>query len=171
MLTGKQTEGKPLISLTDGKKVGEVKDLYLDETLNQVSGVYVASEGFMTRKELAVAWASIQLIGIDAWLVQDAKVVQPLDDIHHNTRFVALQDLRGREIVSDGGTPIGAVDDVLIDPKTGSVLGFTLGKIQVKGTLAERKAIARSAISTIGGKQGAMTADVALAETTMIPEN
>ncbi len=49
MPTGKQTEGKPLISVTDGKKVGEVKDLYLDETLNQVAAVYVASEGFMSR--------------------------------------------------------------------------------------------------------------------------
>lgn len=170
MLTGKQIEGKPLISLTDGKKVGEVKDLYLDETLEQIAGVFVGSEGFLNPKEFAVDRASIQLIGIDAWLVQDAHVVHPPNEILNSARFVELHSLRGREIMSEGGTPIGSVDDVLIDP-TGKVLGFVLGKIQVKGTLAERKTIARSAISTIGGKQSAMTANVAQAEATEIPVN
>jgi len=170
MLTGKQIEGKPLISLTDGKKVGEVKDLYLDETLSQIAGVFVGWEGFLNRKDFAVDRASIQVMGIDAWLVQDANVVLPPAEILNSARFVALNDLRGREIVSEGGMPIGAVDDVLFDP-TGKVLGFALGRIQVKGTLAERKSIARAAISTIGGKQSAMTANVGQAEATEIPVN
>lgn len=169
MLTGRQIEGKQLISLTDGKKVGEVKDLYLDEELNKIAGVFVGWEGLFNRKDFAVDRASIEVLGIDAWLVHDANVVLPPDEILNSARFVTLNNLRGREIVSEGGTPIGAVDDVLLD-ETGTVLGFSLGKIQVKGTLAERKAIARSTISTIGGKQAAMTANVALAETTEVHE-
>ncbi len=54
MPTGKQSQNKPLISLTDGKKVGEVKDLYLDETFNKLTGVFVGSEGLLNRKNFAI---------------------------------------------------------------------------------------------------------------------
>jgi uncharacterized protein YrrD len=109
------------------------------------------------------------LIGIDAWLVRDSLAVASPEQIPGSASFVAMNDLRGREIVSEGGTEIGAVDDVLFDA-AGTVLGFALGKIHVKGTLADRKAIARAAISTIGGKTAAMTANMALAEATPVPD-
>ncbi len=168
MLTGKQSQNKSLISLTDGKKIGEVKDLYLDEKLNKVVGVFLGTEGLINRKSLALASAAIQLLGIDAWLVRDPNAVVPLEQIPDSATFLLLNDLRGREIVSEGGTHIGVVDDVMFD-NDGDVLGFALGKIQVKGTLAERKAIARAAISTIGGMTSAMTANMSLAETTVVP--
>ncbi len=167
MPTGKQSQNKPLISLTEGKKVGEIKDLFLDETLNKLTGVFVGSEGLINRKNLAIDRAAVQLIGADAWLVTDSHVVIAPEGISNSASFVLLNDLRGREIVSEGGTNIGAVEDVIFD-HNGTIQGFVLGKIQVKGTLAERKAIARSAISTIGGKQSAMTANMALAESTEV---
>lgn len=169
MPTGKQAHGKPLISLTDGKKVGEVQDLYLDEAVNQITGVFLGSEGLINRKSMAVPRAAITLMGIDAWFVQDPNVVTAPENIPNMNTFLPLNDLRGREVVSEGGTEIGAVDDVIFD-SAGTVLGLSLTKIQVKGTLAERKAIARSAISTVGGKTAAMTANMAQAETTEIPQ-
>lgn len=169
MASGKQAQGKPLIRLTDGKKLGEVKDLYLDEKLNKVVGVFLGSEGLINRKSMAIARDAIQLMGIDAWLVKDPNAVIAPDNLPDSATVVLLGDLRGREIVSEGGTHIGAVEDVLFD-NDGDVLGFALNKIQVKGTLAERKAIARSALSTVGGKTAAMTANMSQAEMTAVPE-
>lgn len=168
MPTGKQAQNKPLIRLSDGKKIGEVKDLYLDEKLNKVAAVFLGSEGLINRKSLAVAREAIQLMGIDAWLVNGNDAAQAPENIPDSATFLLLSELRGREIVSEGGTHIGAVEDVIFD-SDGDVLGFALGKIQVKGTLAERKAIARSAISTIGGRTAAMTANMAQAEATAVP--
>jgi len=163
MPTGKQAQGKPLISLTDGKKLGEVKDLYLDETLNRITGVFLGSEGLINRKSMAVARDSIEVMGLDAWLVKDSSVVVAPETIPNIASFLAVNDLRGREIVTEGGTKIGAVDDVIF-ANNGDILGFVLSKIVVQGPLAERKTIARSAISTIGGEKSAMTANMAQAE-------
>lgn len=168
MATGKHAQGKPLISLTDGKKIGEVKDLYLDEKLVKVVGVFLGSEGLINRKSMALGRDAIQLMGIDAWLVRDPSAIVVPDNLPNSALLVPLSELRGREIVSEGGTHIGTVDDVIFD-NDGDVLGFALGKIQVKGTLADRKAIARSAISTIGGKTAAMTANMTQAEATPVP--
>lgn len=169
MPTGKQAQNKPLIRLTDGKKIGEVKDLYLDEKLTKIAAVFLGTEGLINRKSLAVAREAIQLMGVDVWLVKTADAATAPENIPDSATFVLLSDLRGREIVSEGGTHIGSVEDVIFD-SDGDVLGFALGKIQVKGTLAERKAIARSAISTIGGKTAAMTVNMTQAESTPVPE-
>jgi len=168
MLTGKQTQNKALISLTDGKEIGRIKDLYLDEPLKKVAAAFLGSEGIINRKSSAVARDAIQLMGIDAWLVKEPNAAVAPENIPDNATFLLLSDLRGREIVSEGGTHIGAVEDVIFD-NDGDVLGFTLSKIQVKGTLAERKAIARSAFTTIGSKTAAMTVNMAQAETAEVP--
>lgn len=169
MPTGKQAQNKPLIRLTDGKKIGEVKDLYLDEKLTKIAAVFLGTEGLINRKSLAVAREAIQLMGIDVWLVKTDDAAAAPENIPDSATFVLLSDLRGREIVSEGGTHIGSVEDVIFD-NDGDVLGFALGKIQVKGTLADRKAIARAAVSTVGGKTAAMTVNMTQAESTPVPE-
>jgi hypothetical protein len=44
------------------------------------------------------------------------------------------------------------------------VLGFTLGKVYAQGPLAERKTIAREAVTDLGGKKEPMTIVLAQAE-------
>lgn len=170
MATGKQAQGKPLISLTDGKQIGQVKDLYLDETLSQITGVYLGAEGLIKRKEMAVPRASIVLMGIDAWLVTDSNVIVAPEDLALHETFLLIGALRGREIHTEGGTKLGVVDDVIFDTE-GQVLGFALGKVFVQGTVADRKTIARSAISTVGASTSAMTTDMAKAEGTQLPSS
>ncbi len=167
MAAGKQILNKQLIALTDGKKVGEVKDLYFDEKMLKVVAIYLGAEGLINKKHFALERAKIQLMGIDAWLVSDSASI-PAETLPDADRLIMYSDVRGREIVTEGGTKIGAVDDVLFDAD-GDIVGFTLSKIEVKGPLADRKVIARSAISTIGGKESAMTTDLGQAEATQVP--
>jgi sporulation protein YlmC with PRC-barrel domain len=44
MHTSKQHQNKPLISITDGKKLGEIKDLYLDGALKRVVAVFLGTK-------------------------------------------------------------------------------------------------------------------------------
>jgi uncharacterized protein YrrD len=167
MPTGKQVQGKPLISLTDGKLVGKIQDLYLDETLHKIAAVSLGSEGLIHRKSMVVPRSAVQLMGIDAWLVRDSNVVVAPEDIPDAGIPLAVGALRGREIVTEGGTKIGAVDDIIFDTG-GDVLGFGLTRLAVQGPLAERKTIGRSAVSTIGGDKSAMTANMQQAEATEV---
>jgi len=154
---------KPLISLTDGKKVGEVKDVYLDAELSRITGVFLGKEGLINRKALLIEQSHIAVMGIDAWLVSGPDKVANPEAVPGVDSWLLVGDLRGREIITEGGTKVGVIGDVLLDGE-GRVQGFVFDKVLVQGPLSETKRIARGAITSVGGKTNAMTTELAQAE-------
>lgn len=167
MSTSKEQLNKPLISITDGKDLGEIKGLYLDADMRQVAGILAGAEGIINRKMLAVSRADVQVYGVDVWLVSGPDVVKPLEEIAESAAFILVNDLRGREIQTEGGTKLCVIEDVILDSEA-RVLGFSLGKVFAQGPLAERKAIVREAITHLGSKEQPMTAELAMAESRSI---
>lgn len=163
MPPSKNQTGKPLICLTNGRKLGEVKDLYLDAQYTRVTAVFVRQEGLLNRKTWVVDRSQVQVLGIDAWLVASPDAVVELTTLSGAELFVPINAVKGRELQTDGGSKLAVVDDVILDA-AGAVIGFTLGKVHVQGPLAERKTIARAAVSNFGGKDAPMIASLARAE-------
>ena len=163
MLTGKELQNTWLISVTDGKKLGEIKDLYLDSGATQVAAVFLGREGMINRKTLVIDRAAIQLFGIDVWLVNGSDKVSQMDDKSGLKELVFMDDLRGREIETDGGSKIGTIGDVVLDEQA-RVLGFMLGKNYIKGALAEKKGIVRAAFVDLGDKERPAILDLPKAE-------
>ena len=128
MITSRDLSGKPLFSITDGKKLGEIKDLYLDREMRQVAAVFLGKEGLISRKTLMIPRSSMQVYGIDAWLVSASDAVVGPDDVPDSGTFILVGDLRGRELQTEGGTKIGVIDHVILDNEA-RVLGFGLGKV------------------------------------------
>lgn len=168
MITAKDINSKSIISIADGKILGEVKDVYLDADMRQVVGIYLGTEGLIRRKDKMIERSALQVLGVDVWLVSASDVVVDKDSLPDAASYTPVGSLRGREIQTDGGTKLGVIDDVLLDENTG-VLGFSLGKVFAQGPLAERKAVIRDAITNLGSKDSPMIADLALAEAGMIP--
>jgi sporulation protein YlmC with PRC-barrel domain len=169
MLTVKSHLNKSLVSITDGKIVGDVKDLYLDREMHTVAAVFLGREGLIKRKTLLLPRAAIHIFGADVWLVTGSdKMVGP-EEVPDADTFVLVGDLRGREVETEGGTKIGVVDDVVLDAEA-RVLGFVLGKVHVQGPLAERKTIAREAVTNLGSKDAPMQVLLAQAEALTVPE-
>jgi uncharacterized protein YrrD len=75
MRLGKDLVGKPIISISEGRQVGTVKDLYLDQGLEGITGVFVGSEGLFSRKSLLIQRDHIVLFGVDAVLVKESDVI------------------------------------------------------------------------------------------------
>ena len=168
MILAKTHSNKPLISISDGKKLGEIKDLYLDRGMRQVAGVFLGTEGLFKRQALVIARSAVQVYGIDAWLLSGSDKVMDLGELPESETFTLASELRGRKIQTEGGTEIGVVEDVLLDNEA-RVLGFSLGKVSVQGPLAERKAIALEAITNMGSKNEPMTTILAQAESLALP--
>ncbi|MDH5506829.1 MAG: PRC-barrel domain-containing protein, partial [Anaerolineae bacterium] len=72
MVNGKELSNRLLISMTDGSKVGEIKDIYLDQNAQVLTAVFIAKEGLLGRKKLVLPRTAIQVLGKDAWLVGDS---------------------------------------------------------------------------------------------------
>ena len=168
MITSRDQSGKPIFSITDGKRLGEVKDLYLDQEMRQVAAVFLGREGLINRKTHMIARSAVQVYGMDAWLVSGSDTVVGPDDIPESGSFVLVGDLRGKELQTEGGTKIGVIDHVILDNEA-RVLGFGLGKVYSQGPLAQRKAIARDAVIHLGAAREPMTINLAQAESLALP--
>jgi sporulation protein YlmC with PRC-barrel domain len=169
MITAKSHLNKSLVSITDGKIVGDIKDLYLDRDMRQVAAVFLGREGLIKRKTNLLPRAAVHIFGVDVWLVTGSdKVVGP-DEVPDGDTFVLIGDLRGRDVETEGGTKIGVIDDVVLDAEA-RLLGFVLGKVHVQGPLAERKIIARDAVAKLGSKDAPMQVVLAQAEALTVPD-
>ncbi len=169
MTTGKELQHTALISMTNGKIIGQIKDLYFDPDLSRVAAVFLGKEGVLRRHAHAIGREAIQVYGEDVWLVAGPDSVVNRKALPDSVHFVLLSDLRGREIQTEGGTTIGTVEDVILDAQA-NVTGFALGKVKMKGPLRERKTIARAAVTGMGGKGVPMTAAMDRAETMALAE-
>jgi sporulation protein YlmC with PRC-barrel domain len=163
MRLGKDFLDKPIYSITDGRFVGKVKDLYLDSNLERVVGLYLGSEGIFSRKDLLVNRDRITLFGLDATLAADSDIVLDITQVPDIDSWVRRQDLSGRDVNTSGGTRVGVISDILVSDE-GAVLGFKLGRTFVEGPITRKQAVAREVVVDTGGADGVMTIDLAQAE-------
>jgi sporulation protein YlmC with PRC-barrel domain len=151
MAATREFHGKLLISSTDGKKLGEIKDVYLDQEATKIVAVFLGKSGILSRKSLMIEINHISLIGIDACFVTGSDRVLATEEGDATSTWILAGSLIGREIKTDGGTKIATVADVIVDDGC-NVLGFSLDWVHVQGPLAETRSIARAAITKLGGE-------------------
>jgi sporulation protein YlmC with PRC-barrel domain len=163
MRVGKSLIGNPVFGITDGRKLGQVKDLYLDDDLTSVVGIYLGREGLLRPTPLFIERADVALFGVDVVLTKQAATVYEGDQAPEPPGWLRLAELQGRPIQTPGGTKIGRVADVALDEE-GRVTGFSLTGLSVKGPVAEAEAVARKALVDVGTADGVMTIDLAEAE-------
>jgi uncharacterized protein YrrD len=163
MRAGKDLTEKSIYSLTDGRLVGKVKDLYLDSNLERVVGLYLGSEGIFSRKNMLITRDRVTLFGVDAVLVADSEVVLEEAQVAELDTWVRRQDLAGRDVDTPGGTRVGIIGDILVDDE-GTVVGFKLARTFVEGPISRKHAVAREVVVDTGGEDGVMTIDLAQAE-------
>lgn len=163
MPTVRDHVNKPVISTLDGKKLGKIRDLYLDSRITRVAAVYLGGSGVLGRKKLMIERDKVRMCGMDAWLVDRADVVVDSGHIIGSRDFVPARQLRRRKILSEGGTEIAAVEDVILDNEC-NVMGFSLANYPASGPLAQRKAIALGAFTSFGSRKSPMITTLAKAE-------
>ena len=78
MRLGKDLVGKPIISITDGRLVGYAKDVYINQDLYWITGIFTGSEGLISRKSRLIERDSVVVFGIDAILVTNDRAFAQL---------------------------------------------------------------------------------------------
>jgi len=163
MRIGKELIGKPIYSVTDGRQLGSVKDLYLDLDLGILTGIFLGREGLINRKTRAIPRDHITILGVDAVLVSGPDVVTDNVDTPEVELWLRRDELQGRDIETTGGTKVGTVGDVMLDAEA-NVVGFALAKVFVEGPVAEKRMVVKQAVIETGRKSGIITVDLTKAE-------
>lgn len=163
MRFGKSLIGNPVFGITDGRKLGQVKDLYLDDDLTSVVGLFLGREGLLRPTPLFVERADVSVFGIAAILAKSTATVYDGEEAPEPPGWLRLDELRGREVQTPGGTKIGRIGDVALDEEA-RITGFSLTNLSVMGPVAEAAAVARKAVVEVASADNVMTIDLALAE-------
>ncbi|MGD8997251.1 MAG: PRC-barrel domain-containing protein [Anaerolineae bacterium] len=163
MRLGKSLIGNPVFDITDGRKLGQVKDLYVDDDLTAVVGLFLGREGLLRPTPLFIERADIALFGIEAILANDSATVYEGVEAAEPPGWLRLEELRGREVQTPGGTRIGRVGDIALDEEA-RITGFSLTNLSVKGPVAEAEAVARKAVVEVASADNIMTIALAQAE-------
>lgn len=169
MRLGKDLENKPVISVTDGRMLGRAKDVYVDDELNGLAGLYLGSEGMIRRKAQVIPSADVVLYGIDVVLVKHTDVITTDKELTEAEAWQRLRDLQGYEIHTPGGTKLGTVGDVILD-ESGAIIGLSLSRVFVKGPLAEQGSIPREVVVRLDHKEKVIHVDLAKFEDLAVAE-
>lgn len=163
MRFGKDIIGKPVISINEGRHIGEVKDLYLNKELSQVMGLHLGREGLLKRKDLIIPLPNVKVMGIDAILVNRSDVVTDSNEYSDAESWIKVGDLKGRQVDTPGGTRVALVGDVLVGDSA-EVEGFAFSRVYVEGPIAEKRLIMRWAVLDTGNEDGAIAIDISKAK-------
>ena len=163
MAVTKDFDRKLLISASDGRNLGEIKGLMLDESASRAVALFLGKSGILNRKANLIDLKHVQLVGVDAWLTRNSNCVVPEDDYSDFSKLLLAEDLFGREIVTEGGHKIGTIGDVVLDERF-NVLGFKFDKLHIEGPLAKAGAIIRVAVSSLGDSKTPAVASLDQAE-------
>lgn len=113
--------GHPLIDVTEGRKIGEVRDLLLDEQRRFIRA-FSTKGGFLHGPTYVPALKAT--IGVDAVTFQPGALGEQdtswLDTLPKASRII------GMRVLTDTGKLIGTVDDLRLDPHNGTLLALEL---------------------------------------------
>ncbi len=163
MRLAQDLSGKQIITLDEGRIIGQVKDLYLNGSLTRLAGIHLGKEGLIRKKSRLISTDSVRVFGMDVMLIDDEEAVKDSKSFTEADDWVRMSKVIGREIDTPGGTRIGTIADIAFDG-AGSIIAFTLHKVFVDGPISENRYIPADCVIDNGNKDGNMTIDLALAE-------
>jgi uncharacterized protein YrrD len=126
MIKATDLGGRAVVDMDAAEKLGSVHKVILDPDGRRVAGFVVARGGslFNAGAETTLSATAVHAIGPDAITVRS----RPITDAEADRleRLPRVSDLVGRKVVSQDGQLLGTVDDVLIEPTDGRIIGYAL---------------------------------------------
>ena len=106
---------RPVVTY-DGEDVAQVKDLVYAPDRGSVLGFTLNGRGlFAGPLKTALPWGCVAALGRDAVMVEDEDALRPRDDLLRAAADEAAGDVLGSTVLTDDGTELGTVVDVVVE--------------------------------------------------------
>jgi uncharacterized protein YrrD len=129
LVTGSLIRGLPVVTIDGGEDVAEVRDIVYSPEAGRVVGLTLNKRGFLSgrRREVLPADA-IHAIGADAVMIDDeSSLILPQDAPAEVAAPPSGRDVTGNEVLTEGGTSLGRVRDVVVlAGSNGVVVGYQI---------------------------------------------
>lgn len=129
MIKGSKLVGRSVVDIDAAEKLGKVKEIIVQRDGERVAGFVVShSENLLGTggARRMVPASALNAIGPDAITVRGGGVAGTssgeLDSLPR------MSDVIGHKMVTQSGRLLGAIDDILINPQDGTIIGFVVGE-------------------------------------------
>jgi uncharacterized protein YrrD len=129
LVTGSAIRGLPVVTISGGEDVAEVRDLIYNPEAGRVVGMTLNKRGFLAGRRREVLPAeTIHAIGRDAVMVADeASLLHPGTAPDEVGSPPEGRDVIGNEVLTEQGTKLGRVKDVVVlVGSAGEVVGYAI---------------------------------------------
>ncbi|EOC99956.1 hypothetical protein L21TH_2001 [Caldisalinibacter kiritimatiensis] len=118
--------GVPVISKKEGEKIAEVEKLIYNYKKFRVNAILLNGKGLFKEPQI-VRFKNIEAIGKDAIVLKDKKYIDKASAIPEIEESISAQNsIIEKEIITEDGESLGYIQDVIIEPEKGKILGFVL---------------------------------------------
>lgn len=136
LMRAREVTGRPVVTLDGAEAVAEVKDVVISHPTSSVVGFTLNKRGFLGSplKEV-LPWTAVRALGRDAVMIDGAAALVAGDAaIDEAVAAGRDRDVIGATVMTDGGTALGTVVDVIVEIDAGAdIVGF-----EVHGPEVER---------------------------------
>jgi uncharacterized protein YrrD len=132
LVTGSAVRGLPVVTIAGGEDVAEVRDIVYQPQAGRVVGLTLNKRGFLTgRRREVLSAETVHAIGRDAVMIDDEScLLLPQDAPEEVGDPPPHRDVIGNEVLTEGGTSLGTVRDVVIlVGSTGEVVGYEIDTV------------------------------------------
>jgi len=118
-------KGRPVVTLSDAAKVGQIDDILFDAEYREVLGFRVKKGAFA--KSDAVTRENVTAVGADAVTTPSPEVINTEDRFESLIGAPSYSQAKGKaRIVTEGGTLLGLVDEIELDDEARAVTAYVL---------------------------------------------
>jgi uncharacterized protein YrrD len=122
LLKGQQIIGQKVMTLKDGREIGRVEDLIVDDSEGYLKGIVLENRSILRNAKI-IPWNHLVQVGRDALIISGQEDV--LDEANDLNSLLWRKNT-GKNVISITGTEIGTIKDLVFDKNTGKILGFEL---------------------------------------------
>ncbi|MEO8852102.1 MAG: PRC-barrel domain-containing protein [Allobranchiibius sp.] len=134
-------EKRPVVTMA-GDDLAQIKDIVYAAGGGQVGDFTLAGRGiFAGPLKTSLAWSSVASLGSDAVMIADEQALDSSDEVLHSSAASGGSggNVLGSRVLTDGGTDLGKVIDVIIEVSQGGsgqcdVVGYEIEASEALGT-------------------------------------
>ena len=136
LMRAREIGGRPVVTLDTAEDVAEVKDVLFSYASTSVVGFTLNKRGFLgSPMKEHLPWSRVAALGRDAVMIESRAELGAGDAAMEDAAASGERDVIGATVMTDGGTRLGTVEDVIVKVGDGTarVVGF-----EVHGPEVER---------------------------------
>ena len=137
-MRAREIGGRPVVTLDTAEDVAEVKDVLFSYASTSVVGFTLNKRGFLgSPMKEHLPWSRVSALGRDAVMIESRAELGAGDAAMEDAAASGERDVIGATVMTDGGTRLGSVEDVIVKVGDGTArVVDAVGDVVFHGRLA-----------------------------------